>query len=244
MMNLTVDIGNSRVKLTVFDCYEVIFSDVTEVCTRQLIQHIVEKFNVRAAIICSVTGYDYDYVEWLKVNLPHALLLDSNLPTPVINGYKSPETLGMDRLAAVAGAVYMKPGVPLLVVDAGTAITYDFVTASGVYKGGNIAPGAGLRFSSLHEHTSRLPFVSLDYRAEENFLGGNTADAIWNGVVRGIAYEIDGYITSLKEKEERLEIFFTGGDAFFFEKYIKSSIFVVSNLTSIGLNAILNYNLN
>lgn len=244
MRNLTVDIGNSRVKLSVFEGDNVIYSDVKDTVTDDYMAHIVEKYSVTAAIICSVTGYDYGFVEWLKRNVKPTIIFDSTVKTPVRNGYGSPETLGMDRLAAVVGAASLKPGRSLLVVDAGTAVTYDFVTSDGVYKGGNIAPGASLRFRSLNEHTSRLPLIDLGHEPSGAVLGNNTADAIWHGVVCGMAYEIEGYISYLKEREEGLEIFFTGGDAFFFEKYIKSSIFVVSNLTAIGLNAILNYNLN
>lgn len=244
MRNLTVDIGNSRIKISVFDGDAQIFSQVYDALTASEIASIVGNYGVGSAIISSVTGYNYDYVAWLKENVKPAILLSCSVPAPVKNGYGTPETLGMDRLAAVAGAAHLKPGVPLLVVDAGTAITYDYMSADGTYYGGNIAPGASLRLRSLSEHTDRLPLVDMRSHHCAEILGQNTQDAIWNGVVRGIAYEIEGYISYLKERESNLEIFFTGGDAFFFEKYIKSSIFVASNLTAIGLNAILNYNLN
>lgn len=244
MRNLTVDIGNSRIKVSVFDIDEQIFSQVFDMLTADALAPIIDNYKVGRAIISSVTGYDYDYVTWLNEHLKTVILLSSSVKVPVKNGYGTPETLGMDRLAAVVGAAHIKPGAPLLVVDAGTAITYDYMSADSTYYGGNIAPGALLRLRSLNEHTDRLPLVDMRSHHCTEILGQNTQDAIWNGVVRGIAYEIEGYISDLKERESNLEIFFTGGDAFFFEKYIKSSIFVVANLTAIGLNAILNYNLN
>lgn len=243
MRTLTVDIGNSRIKLSVFEGDDSLYSALYDSLSTTDAITIVEKFNVTHAIISSVTGYDYACVSAIEQKISGTILLDSSVKLPIKNGYGTPKTLGADRIAAVAGAHSLSPGTPLLVVDAGTAITYDFVTADGIYKGGNIAPGAALRFRSLNEHTSRLPLVELGSGSDDNFLGVNTHDAIWNGVVRGIAYEIEGYISDLKREHSNLRIFFTGGDAFFFEKYIKSSIFVVSNLTAIGLNAILNYNL-
>ena len=166
--------------------------------------------------------------------------LTASTPVPIKNDYSSPSTLGMDRLAAAVGAWSIEPGHDMLVIDAGTAITYDFVSASGVYKGGNIAPGKDLRFKSLHEHTGALPLV------EDNgvvpMLGNDTETAIRSGVLNGIRYEMEGYIEKMGCLFPSLLVFLTGGDAESFDIKAKRRIFALPNLVLRGLVRIVEYN--
>ena len=126
------------------------------------------------------------------------MLVDHNTPVPIRNGYDTPETLGQDRLAAAVGANTICPGENLLIIDAGSAITYDFLSREGEYVGGNIAPGLKMRFTILHRMTKKLPQVEVDENELIPLFGKNTRDAIAAGVIRGVAYEVKGYIRTLK----------------------------------------------
>jgi type III pantothenate kinase len=166
--------------------------------------------------------------------------LSHHTPIPIENKYQTPETLGKDRLAAVVGATFLKPDSDILVIDAGTAITYDFIDANKVYWGGNIAPGLNLRLRALHEFTQKLPLVEA--KEESPILGTDTESAIISGALYGIVYEMDGYINHLKIKYPQLSAFLTGGSTFYFDTKLKNAIFAERNLVLIGLNRILQYN--
>ena len=130
-------------------------------------------------------------------------------PVPVVSSYKTPLTLGADRLAAVVGANWLQPDADVLVIDIGTCITFDFINAAGVYEGGNISLGPTMRLRALHEFTARLPLV--ERKGETTLLGQTTETSIRNGVVFGIKYEIEGYIKQMLEKHPRLFVYLTGG---------------------------------
>ena len=168
------------------------------------------------------------------------LRFSPSTPIPISNRYRTPETLGSDRLAAVIGASSLKPGTDLLIIDAGTCITYEVIDARGNYWGGNIAPGMQMRLRALHEFTARLPLVEAD--GEVPGMGYNTETAIRSGVLRGMKYEIEGYIKSMRSKFPHLQVFLTGGDHINFDTNIKNSIFSDRYLVPRGLNKILDYN--
>ena len=146
-MTLLLDFGNTRVKAAVLENGQL----------RHVNADDVKGMDIDSGIWCSVHRLEPSILEWME---SHGMKpLTASTPIPLSNAYSTPATLGMDRLAAAVGAWSMQPGHDILVVDAGTAITYDFVSADGVYKGGNIAPGVSLRFKSLHDHTGSLPLV-------------------------------------------------------------------------------------
>ncbi len=238
-MNLIADIGNTFVKLAVFDA-----GRIAEVClddhSLSRLSGLCAKYPVEAAILSAVTDIGEEALRPLTDKQIPVMWLDHLTPLPIINLYETPETLGMDRLAAVVGAWQQCPGRDLLVIDAGTAITYDFLDASGQYHGGNIAPGLRMRLQALHDYTGRLPLVPE--AGDLPLLGRNTETAIRAGVKRGIAYEIRGYIASLKDKYPELLVFLTGGDEFSFDTKLKSIIFADRFLVLKGLNRILDYN--
>ncbi len=170
------------------------------------------------------------------------LNLDHSTPVPIKNLYATPDTLGMDRLAAAVGANVMFPDRTCLIIDFGTAITFDVVTAAGEFLGGTISPGARTRLRALNEFTETLPLCELP-DDEIAFPADNTLDAIQSGVVRGIVAETEAYIAEVNERfGAGVKIIFTGGDADYFAKRVKSPIFVASELVFYGLNAILEYN--
>ncbi|KAA6311537.1 Type III pantothenate kinase, partial [termite gut metagenome] len=132
------------------------------------------------------------------------------------------------------------PGRDILVIDAGTAITYEFIDAAGQYHGGNISPGLQMRFKALHQYAGRLPLVQPE--GEMPPIGESTETAIRCGILKGIEYEITGYITNFRSKYPNLLVFLTGGDNFSFDTKVKNSIFADKFLVLKGLNRILNYN--
>lgn len=242
-MQLVIDYGNTCVKLAVFaSSGDILYQCKWDEPTQHDYQALLQTYRIDAAIVCSVVEVSAPLLQFLKQQIAYVLVLDHQTPLPIINAYKTPNTLGYDRLAAAVGANAMHPNTPLLVIDAGTAITYDFVSPNNEFVGGNIAPGAAMRFNALHHFTQKLPQLSLSADVPQQTLGFNTQTAIQLGVVNGIVYEIEGYIKELREKYPQLLIFLTGGDAFFFERRIKSSIFVFPNLLLFGLHRILMYN--
>lgn len=184
-----------------------------------------------------------------RLGIPQIIQLDASTPIPISNGYETPETLGPDRLAAAIGAYYeslnrVGEHRPVLVIDAGTAITYDLVTADGRYLGGNISPGIHLRFLTLHEHTAHLPLIEvLPLGGDRGGLGTTTHTAILHGVLDGVRNEIEGFICEFSLKYPKLLVFFTGGDMENFSESVKSRIFADEFLVSKGLDLILKYNL-
>jgi len=239
-MNLCIDRGNSSTKVAVYNGDEMIFSSQITQPDFKGISELFRQNDIRFTILSSVIKVTAELEDFLKKKSERFIMLTHETSLPIINRYKTPETLGKDRLAAVTGAVCLMPGNDLLVIDAGTAITYDFVDASGVYHGGNIAPGINLRLKSLYEFTQNLPLVEIE--KEVDFMGNDTRSAIQSGVLYGIVFEIDGYIEHLMLKYPKLSVFLTGGSSFYFENRLKNRIFANENLVLIGLNRILQYN--
>lgn len=239
-MNLVIDIGNTAAKLAVFDGNELL-----EVCydsNRSLngLEELCKKFPLEKGILGSVVTLDRNLRHQLG-RLPFELLLiDPGTPLPVTNRYRSPGTLGCDRIAAVIGASGIFPGRDILVIDAGTALTYEFIDAAGNYLGGNISPGLDMRFKALNMFTDKLPLT--DKKGEVLLIGNDTQSAIRSGVIKGMELEMNGYITLLKEKYPELLVFLTGGDEFSFDTKLKNIIFADKFLVLKGLNRILNYN--
>lgn len=240
-MNLVADIGNSRAKIALFSGGKLVESmTIDELSVDQLIV-VKERFPaLDKAILSAVSTVHPDILSWLKHSFPYFMELNNQTPVPIRNNYLTPETLGMDRLAAAIGAQELFPGKDLVVIDTGTALTIDLVEGNGTFKGGNISPGLRSRFRALNEFTQNLPLVSAT--EEELLIGRTTEEAIRTGVVNGMALEIDGMIDLLQKLYSELQPVLTGGDALFFERRLKNRIFVKSEITLIGLNRILEYN--
>ncbi len=240
-MNLVLDFGNTKIKAAVFsDKNEIVEIFTWEEYNRDAINKIKANYHIDSALLCSVVSVSEEIEEHIKADLSYYLKLDSSTRLPIKNKYSTPKTLGLDRVAAAVGANMLCPNKPLLIIDLGTAITYDFVNSSNEFEGGNIAPGVNMRLRAMNMFTNKLPL--LEAKKEEKLLGDDTNSAMMAGVLRGIEFEIEGYISEIMKKNQNLSVFLTGGDVFFFEKTLKSSIFVVSNLLLMGLNEILRYN--
>ena len=232
ILNIALDIGNSSIKLGLFEGQELQLAKRFEVIPE--LQEFL-KSNPGNMIISSVAGEDQDMLAAYN-----PLILDSGTPLPVTNRYATPETLGMDRLAAAVGANVLYPDRNCLVVDAGTAINYELVTSEGDYLGGAISPGISMRFKALNNYTANLPLLTDS--DETKLVGDSTKTSIESGVLNGIVAEVDGMINHYSESYSDLVILMCGGDAPFFETRLKAPIFVDPNLVLRGLNGILNYN--
>ncbi|WP_340199865.1 type III pantothenate kinase [Ascidiimonas sp. W6] len=240
-MNLIVDVGNTLIKVAVFDrnflIYETSFKSLD---SNQNFKNILEKQHCTHAIISSVV--DKEIMEILKnySNL-QVLNLTSDTPIPFFNAYASPKTLGVDRIALAAAAFCEYPRKNVLVIDAGTCITYDFVHVDGTYMGGSIAPGLKMRYASLHHFTARLPLLD-EYKEPEMLIGNTTENSIRSGVYYGLIYEIQGVIAQYVSLFEDLTVILTGGDMQILSKTLKNTIFANPKFLIQGLNHILEYN--
>jgi type III pantothenate kinase len=239
-VKLIIDIGNSVVKMVAFQGDEPVDEIRAENGDLTGLDAFVSKHNFRSGIVGSVRGLTRNEEEALaRLQFP-LLRFSHDTPIPISNRYRTPETLGSDRLAAVIGASSLMPGKDLLIIDAGTCITYEVIDARGNYWGGNIAPGMQMRLRALHEYTARLPLVEAEGVVPG--MGYDTETAIRSGVLRGMKYEIEGYIKSMRSKFPHLQVFLTGGNRINFDEDIRKLVFTDKYIVPRGLNKILDYN--
>lgn len=240
-MNLALDIGNTRVKIGLFRGNELVEQAIWTDYTFTDLQAFGNHAGVERVILSSVAEPDEALREMLGDHF-QLLELTHRTPLPFENRYKTPQTLGKDRLAAVAGAQFFFPDENCLVVDCGTCIKYDLL-ADGAYHGGNIAPGAKMRIQAMHHFTARLPEVAMTM--PQDFTGDSTETALQNGALRGAALEIGGFVQLFEEKYGQLKVIITGGDADFFLPHLAANNLIHEpELTLFGLNHILNFNYN
>lgn len=239
-MNLIIDIGNTRAKLALFKDNKLFhIENVTHDAFENSALSLIEKYPIRRGIISSVIFLKKTQMEKIssKINL---IELHSGLNFPFKNKYGTPKTLGVDRIALVAAAIHEFPKQNVLVIDAGTCITYDFVSAEKEYFGGAISPGIEMRYKAMHKFTSKLPLLGREEKVD--FIGNSTANSMHSGVVNGVIGEIDYFVRLYKEKNGDLTVVLTGGDANFLANKLKIDIFAQPNFLLMGLNTILIYN--
>jgi type III pantothenate kinase len=236
-MQLIIDVGNTRVKAAIF------LDDVLQARHHFLLENFIEEvgefaglYPVKKAIISSVGRLSEEQARSVQLRFP-TIILSHKTSLPFKNDYGTPHTLGVDRIALVAAFAKAYPQKNGLIIDAGTCITYDFITAEGSYKGGAISPGLRLRYETLNNLTANLPL--LEKQMPESIVGTSTHEAIHSGVVQGVLHEIDGAINHYKEHYNVETVIITGGDAEFLAKRLKNSIFAHSNFLMEGLNYIL-----
>lgn len=239
-MNVVADIGNTLVKLALFDGDRLADRYASERFTRAEADALFRRWTGADRAIAAATGADgRDVAALLRERTDYLLELRPGMPTPIANAYLTPETLGCDRLAAAVGAAARYPDRNVLIVDFGTAVTIDLLTADGTFRGGFISPGFRARFRALHDYTASLPLCGP--ADEELPLGRTTRACIEQGVIASLCYEIAGHIDRMRAAYDRLLVIFTGGDAKFFEKRFKNTIFANCDLVFYGLNRILEY---
>lgn len=223
-MNLCIDQGNSRTKVALMtDEGKMINQFIYKQFSSAEVERLFDLYDITDSIISSVVNIEAAVVNVLHRRSQHFVLFDHTTPVPIKNGYDTPHTLGQDRLAAAVGAKSICPNENLLIIDVGSAITYDFVSDQGEYMGGNIAPGLKMRLTMLHRMTKKLPLVEVDENELIPLFGKNTRDAIAAGVVRGVAYEVKGYMRTLSEKVPHYQTFVTGGNAPYILNNVRTS---------------------
>lgn len=242
-----IDIGNSRVKIALFSGNMLLENRIFEELTADQLGQLIVEFEaaypdngpIIASIIATVRTYPESIKELLKSRVKF-LELSSSLPLPIKIKYRTPETLGHDRIALAVGSTGIFPTQNVLIIDAGTCITYDLVSSLGEYYGGAISPGIVMRYKALHTFTDKLPLVNCFDEAA--LIGDSTESSIRSGVMNGVLAEMDGIIDKYRKVFPKLKIIITGGDANYFDKNLKNNIFANSNVVLSGLNMILNYN--
>ncbi len=240
-MNLVIDVGNTRIKSAIFDKGEIIHSETFS--HKNIVENVVEsinKFECVNAIISSVSTLNKSQISQIKGKI-NLIILNASTKIPFKNKYDTPKTLGVDRIALASAAVFQYPNKNVLVIDAGTCITYDFINKEGYYFGGAISPGITMRYKSLNHFTENLPLLNPNF--ENELIGTSTISSIHIGVIKGVISEIDSFIEQYRKKNRDLTIVLTGGDVNFLNNRLKNGIFANPNFLLEGLNTILTYNL-
>jgi type III pantothenate kinase len=238
-MNLVFDIGNTTTKLAVFNGKEKKTISRHDEINRELLENLLSKYEIGKVIVSSVKNIPQSIIYYLNQNVQLVHILSHKSKLPFTIEYDTPDLLGTDRIAAVAGAYSVFPGDNVMIIDTGTAITFDFLSGTR-YTGGNISPGIKMRFKALNLFTGKLPLA--EQSDDFSFPGRNTNDAIIAGVIIGVTYEINEYIRTFKKELKDLKIIMTGGDSSFLTGRISFEHNYMPDIVIDGLNYILEYN--
>lgn len=237
-MNLVIDKGNTCSKVAIFDGNRLVCVHREAYLTVTLLEKLFAQYAIERTIVSTVSGLECEVEGYLRSHAVYVAFPDY-ASMPIRFAYEPLSALGADRVAAVLGAYFYSSERSFVSIDCGTCITFD-VCVDGCYKGGCILPGMQMRYTALREHTKLLPIVEPAEHCE--LYANNTVGAIRAGVQGAIVYEIDGFISAVRAENGDLPVFLTGGDALFFDKWLKNRIFAVENLTLLGLNGVINYN--
>jgi type III pantothenate kinase len=238
-MQLCIDAGNTNIKYALFRDRRLVHKEEATSFDRGLTAGLIWKYKPQKAIISSVRTLPPAWFNDLKKQVDTQILNDKTA-LPVKLDYKTPGTLGPDRIAVTVAAKRRYPGENTLIINAGTCITYDIVTGDGTYKGGAIAPGIEMRYKAMHEFTAKLPYVTN--RKPVRITGKSTEESLNAGVLNHVCFEIDGAIDFYRSHYKKLNVLLTGGSGSFLAKRLKNSIFAAPDLVLTGLNEILLYN--
>jgi type III pantothenate kinase len=243
-MKLVIDIGNTLSKVAVFDRTDIVELHTTKNISVEYFQNLLANLqDIQASIIAHVAVIDVQIINYLASDL-NLIVLSEKTPLPFVNKYETPSSLGYDRIAAVAAAAGIFPNKNVLVIDAGSCITYDFISSRKEYMGGGISPGIKMRFSALNTFTGKLPLISSEPEKRMELIGTTTEKSILSGIQNGVLHEVDGIIDAYKMRFPDIKIVISGGDYKYFDKYLKNNIFASPNIVLAGLNRILDFNEN
>lgn len=236
MINLAIDLGNTRIKAGLFEDdtlqQTTVFNNLAELTDWLTIYH--------DNLIVSSVSQDVHSIISLSRATRKKIPLTTSTSLPIKVEYATPQSLGVDRLAAACGAIQLFPDQPCLVIDAGTCINYEVVDGHGIYRGGIISPGVNMRFMAMNTFTARLPLMEAVVDAP--LVGNSTQTCMQSGVMNGIIEEMRGIIGRMRQNYPDLRVILCGGDAQLFENQLKPSIFAAPELVLVGLNRILNHN--
>ncbi len=239
-MDLILDLGNTNQKIALFDAGNLLWVQADKQISLSLVRNIVKQnAGIDSCILSSVVKVPITLQSFLEKHF-RFILLDEHTPLPILNLYRTPETLGKDRLASAVAGFNQFPGHPALIINAGTAVTYDVVTKKGEYFGGSISPGMNMRFRALHTFTKQLPLLTY---SEIDFLTGDDTDkSVLSGVINGMAAEMEGLIVCYQKEYPGIKVILSGGDLNYFVNRLKISIFALPNIVIYGLQQILAFN--
>ena len=241
-MKLVIDIGNTLSKVAVFDGTDIVELNTTKKISVEYFQNLLKSLqDIQSSIIAHVADIDEQIINYLA-SVQNLIVLSETTPLPFVNKYETPLSLGYDRIAAVAGASGIFPNQNVLVIDAGSCITYDFIKSGKEYMGGGISPGLKMRFSALNTFTGKLPLINSNLEKSVKLIGTDTKKSILSGVQNGILHEVDGIIDSYKMLFPGIKIVLSGGNYKYFDKTLKNNIFATPNIVLRGLNRILDFN--
>jgi type III pantothenate kinase len=243
-MIIVIDIGNTSIKIAVMDHWNVYKAKRTDVGSFTAdLQRLQEVYpEITEVALCNVGKFPKELLQYLKIKFETVFEVSQNIQLPFNNHYQS-LTLGNDRIALVAGALYLSNKTkPILVIDAGTCVTYDFINEDKNYYGGAISPGLKLRYESLHNFTANLPLLTPE-RVKE-IIGNSTETSIHSGVINGLSLEIKGVIKRYRKSHNDLEVFITGGDSELLVKQLKNRFFATPFLMLHGIYYLFLFNKN
>ena len=238
-VHCTVDIGNTRIKVGLFDAQGQGVAYATfgaEQFTSEFAVWLGDYSEVSEVVVSSVAGV-LDASYWGQVFPQAGLWFMEDLVMPFESAYGP--GLGADRKAVLAAAWSLYPKQNCLVVDAGSCVTYDLLSAEGIHLGGGIAPGLQMRLDAMHQGTARLP--KLTFEAADSLLGLDTQSCMSTGAASGMVFEIEGWYEALSAQYGDLTLILTGGDAEFLSVRVKKAIFAEPYFLLQGLNALLEY---
>ena len=248
-MLLAVDVGNTKIKVAVFEGSNLIERiDFYSSELQKQIEFTLNKYqSISDLVVASVGNIPKEAFLVFEKQL-NVHIITHKTTFPFYNKYETPHSLGIDRMVLASGAVLNFPKQNRLVIDAGTCITYDFIDENDNYLGGAISPGIRLRYESLHNYTAKLPLLSLELFEEQSknseqheFIGNSTSNSIHFGVLNGVQNEIEGFIAQYQRVYPKFIIILTGGDTEFLAKRLKNTIFANSNFLLESLNQTFQY---
>lgn len=239
-MHLVIDIGNTRTKVAVFQEQQLLSHAVFEQLSVVEVERLIGQWDFSRMILSASGVLEAKWEGWIANHFDQYVLLTSDTPLPIRIAYKTPDTLGRDRIAAVMGAFQRFPNTSCLIIDAGTCITVDLLDEEGVYQGGNISPGIDMRMKAMHAYTARLPLVEKG--PIRQLIGQSTEEALRNGAQMGTMLELAAMVGNMKKQYPALQVLLTGGDAPWLTYIAEEPIADFPHLVLEGLNAILQYN--
>jgi type III pantothenate kinase len=240
-MLLAIDIGNTNISAGIFAAGKLKyrFDLATKTYKKVLLEKKIKAYpRISASIICSVVPRVTQAIKNdLKSLTGKAVyIIGKDLIVPIENRYRIPEQVGQDRLVNAYAASQIYPG-PLVVIDSGTAITFDVISSDRAYLGGLIFPGMSISLEALQEKTALLPLVKLGI--PKTFIGRDTKNSMLSGVVFGTAALCKEIAARIKKQlGKNIRILGTGGNIHLIKKYSGLKIQIIKELTLTGIKLI------
>ena len=237
---LVLDIGNTNTKYGYFEANVLKYSGICSHWSKEEWTSFHQKAPFTLIFVSKVEASTKQTLSLLPQSCDVAFI-DDTTKYPFTTNYDDINSLGVDRRAALSGVLTTHPKKPVLIIDAGSCITYDYINADAHHEGGAISPGRVMRYNAMHVFTANLPL--LDPIDKLPVIGTSTSSSMSLGVEAGIIYEVHAQIEAFAQKFGDFTIILTGGDSNFLIKNIKCTIFADAELILIGLQNLLTFNI-